>query len=152
MAANRTGIILIVGGIVLALAVVCLAIGVVLGLPAYFGYVQASKTGEATANLRAIEQRLEAYRAEFGRYPPDLRPAPVGAPGPDQRLWDGGEDWRTLGFEPYEPVYFSYEVDTSDDGQTYVARARGDLDGDGTQSLVELAGPNGQLRIENELE
>jgi type II secretory pathway pseudopilin PulG len=136
---KRSWTLLIVLIVVAALAVPCLGVAAAVGLPMWLAFERETQVAEAVPNLEQLRSALEAYRAEHGRYPPDL-PAMPGEPGPEPRRWPTGDQrgWDAIAFRPSEHLYFAYEVETSDDGMSYTARARGDLDGDGQQSRFEL--------------
>jgi type II secretory pathway pseudopilin PulG len=135
------------------LAIPCLGAVVAIGLPMWLGLEKEAKVAEAEPNLQLLRSALEAYRAEHGRYPPDL-PAMPGEPGPEPRRWPTGDQrgWDAIAFRPSEHLYFAYEVETSDDGASYTARARGDLDGDGQQSRFELRSGIADMLIIDSLE
>jgi type II secretory pathway pseudopilin PulG len=149
---NRSPIYLIVAGVLVIVLVACIGIAAAIGIPSFIGYVRRSKTSEAETQLSEIRSRLEAYRTDFGRYPADLPQNPSGPPGPERRMWESRREWEELGVSPYGPVYYVYEVDTSDDGMSYVIRARGDLDGDGVESLFELSSESPSVTRHDELE
>lgn len=125
--------------VVVVLFVPCVGVIAAIAVPGFIGYMRSAKTSEAERNVAEIRTHLERYRAEFGRYPTDLPANPSGPPGPERRLWETRQEWRELGFLPDGPVYYVYEVDTSDDGTSYVIHARGNLDGDSIESLYELS-------------
>jgi hypothetical protein len=46
--------------------------------------------------------------------------------------------WRALEFAPEDELHYAYEIAISRDRRTATIRATGDLDGDGTPSVLEL--------------
>ena len=117
-------------------------------------YAVKVRVGEAYAMLGQIKARQEVYRAEFSQYDPAAQ-FPVGAPGEFTQQWDNAvapAEWLMMGVKPDHDVYFVYEVLAGNPGAAapipwnpdppedywFVARATGDLDGDGTQSMFEL--------------
>ena len=132
--------------------VVCSGVGAAVAIPSFVGYVRRSKTAEAHANLRVMAQGVIAAwdREQLGpggtvvthRLPPALPPTPATPPSQLKQMWphDAAPGWSELGFTPPEPLYYVYEYAPDPDGAGFVVRARGDLDGDGTQSLFELRG------------
>jgi hypothetical protein len=58
--------------------------------------------------------------------------------------------WKALDFEIDQPTLFQYSYEASPDGQSFVARAIGDLDCDTTFITYELRGSavNGSPRYE----
>lgn len=145
------GCLVVVGGILAAIAI-----------PSFIGYVRKSKTAEATANVEAIFAGVSSYHAMNGELPASLPRTPA-QPGCEVKVaWppDAAPGWSDVGFTPYDPVYYAYEYERQPDGRSFVVRAVGDLDCDGTTSLFELrgtAGPTGVdrgpgLRTENETE
>lgn len=124
-------------------------------------YTNRVRVGEAYSILGQIKARQEVYRAEFSQYcPGQLYPA--GPPGRVTMVWNPQpgvqDDWLMLGVRPDRDIWFQYIVSagapgvaaTSPDGVAltgypnpaddfwFVAQARGNLDGDATQSMFEL--------------
>jgi len=62
--------------------------------------------------------------------------------------WSGDAGWACLKFSMADPQYYSYQY-TLTDAANFNAQAHGDLDGDGTPSLFELAGrvTDGTVRL-----
>jgi hypothetical protein len=48
--------------------------------------------------------------------------------------------WKALDFQVDEPTLFQYSYSASPDGQSFIAKAVGDLDCDGTFITYELRG------------
>lgn len=137
-------------GQVMAIVALCIApIGAVSGLgmcsamaiPALIKYIRHSKTSEAFDNVDLLYDAVVASHARSGRLPDPLGPTPA-SPGMNRQTWpsDAPHGWGALGFGPTDPLYYSYEVWVAPDRRSFAVRARGDLDGDGIQSLVERAG------------
>lgn len=134
-----------------------LAVQLGVGIPAFVKYQQRMRTAEA-------EDRIsEMYRSAVSYYYSEhvnlaggpMRPQfPVSAgPTPAQRCCDlGGADgrcpvnfeqwdtptWQALNFAVTDPSNFQYQFVS--DGQSFTARAIGDLDCDGIFSTFERAG------------
>ncbi len=143
-------IVLIVLG---ALTIPCVGILAAVAIPAFLGFIRRSKTAEAEQNLRSLFSGAAAYYAEEHVGPDGtvrtrctVGPAITGnVPGPQRtQLSDVPESFSALGFTPYDPIYFRYEIvsvpgcDHPDGAALYSFRAHGDLDGDGVTSLFEL--------------
>jgi hypothetical protein len=125
-------------------------LGVLIGLSVYGArrYIQDTKVSEAPNTLGSIAL---AYGATFKELPAagkkatikklvSLPAVPASVPrgvkyqsSPDD--WKG---WSTIHFALTEPQYFQYEVVAAKDGKTAEIIARGDLDGNGKQSLFRL--------------
>ncbi len=120
-------------------------------------YLYDAKTSEAKNTLGAIVsgllacvEREDEHGRRAERFPPSAPPTPPDIPRgvkavPDENTWSH-PTWGTIKFSMSSPVYLSYEVDTSPDGRTAVARARGDLGGDGKIIIFERTvsfGPDG---------
>lgn len=139
----------IIGCVALAVGCIpCTGITAAVAIPSFINYVKRSKTSEARANLASIYAGLEGYYAANGSLPPSAPPTRA-VPGPEMVIFPVGSHptWTALGFEPRDPQYYSYELETHPDG-TFVIRARGDLDGDGVLSVFELAGRPGPAGLE----
>ncbi|MDQ3034383.1 MAG: hypothetical protein M3Y87_18390 [Myxococcota bacterium] len=143
-------VLLIVVGVGLASVAVCGMLAAI-AVPSFMSYVRRAKTGEATTNVRALATAVAvAYEMEHVRpdgsfatreLPPSLPRTPATASS-ERRMWPAVADpgWRELGFEPADPIYYSYEYARDPDGRGFVARAFGDLDGDGAESRFEVRG------------
>jgi len=170
--ALRRGITLIEVALVLSLTGILLAAF----LPTFARHVKTSKVAEATELLAALQRRVAAYYSAertvgaarvhaclpegAGPYPPEPSSEPVlvdFATDPH-----GAASWRALGQSSPTMLRYSYELAVPEPGcgqraarPAITLRARGDLDGDGTQSLLERMAvpgpddlvPTGPLRI-----
>jgi hypothetical protein len=121
-----------------------------LGNESRLEYVGRATAGEARANVRAIARAVVGYAEERAAVPgprgapvlpPALPPTPA-TPTAERQAWPPSADptWAAIGFQPIDPVYYSYEYAPDPDGRGFVVRARGDLDGDGALSLFEIRG------------
>ncbi len=122
----------------LMFVVVLLAILVTIAVPVYEKFQFKAKISEAKANLCAIRSCQETYYFENDSYRIcALHPAVVPA------AWDAAEipeGWIEIGFAPAGKLRYSYEVAAGPSGivDSFFARAYGDLDGDGIQSLFSM--------------
>jgi prepilin-type N-terminal cleavage/methylation domain-containing protein len=150
-----------------------------MAIPTFSDYLYKSRATEATEFLGVIRLREEAYRAEFGAYCPtlaaaafptalssldsrtNLNPDPS-TTGRNSRFWTSTAQWRQLGATPSGPVRFGYGVVAGDPSNMpaglgfqarpdfwWVARAVGDLDGDGTYVMFEAYSPSKGVYIGN---
>ena len=137
-AKNRTAlvVILIVSGFLL----VCGG-GVAFGVaaPPFRSYTRRALSAEASANVRAMVTGAVAYAEEHGTFPPAVPRTPA-LPSTEPRAWpaDASPGWDALGFRPSDPIRYSYEFAILPNGEC-AARAYGDLDGNGVESLFEIA-------------
>jgi hypothetical protein len=99
---------------------------------------------EAETNINSIWIGAQTYYDRHGRFPPDVGPTPplealCRAGSTATRVWDG--TWLELGFSA-KGSSFSYEVSTGTDknGPTFVVRAYGDADCNGTYAVFERTG------------
>ena len=115
------------------------------GVPAFVRELHASRFVEPTEGLNRIGTAAIAYAAENGRFPDS---APLTPPAPPRGkkeadppgTWDT-PTWKALGFRPApEGVPHAYAFSFASDGSSFVAQARGDLDGDGVLSTFEIRG------------
>ena len=147
------------------LMVVVAIIGILsaLAAPTFMGYVHKSQVAEATTFLGEVKERQEAYRAEFSQYSAVCgtaflgNPAPRAVPDQTKIAWPAGlVNWNQLGAKPDGPVRFVYSTIAGAPGTAapgnygfdgtdfwFGVDAIGDLNGDGTQMLVEsVSGTN----------
>lgn len=127
-----------------------LGLGAAVAVPQFIKYIRASKTAEAHERVmllaRSVATQWEAESVGPGgtiehRLPASLPltpPATDCAPHP----WPANADpgWAALGFAPADQIRYSYQLDVSPDGRSFVARAVGDLDCDGATSRFEITG------------
>lgn len=112
------------------------------------GPKRKGKLTEAELNLKAIEKSAKTeyiVEAQFPKGSVPLTPATSCCEGDNRGKckanpanWHGVEIWDRLDFEVTEDHYFRYSYEG--DGETFVARAVGDLDCDGTEVTYELRG------------
>lgn len=107
-------------------------------------YVTLSKTAEARVTLVRIARELTAYaiRARDHRFPRSAPRVPKQVPAGIKYTSTSADwqhkSWAAIAFSLEDPQYYSYEYETSKDGKRATVRARGDVDGDGVESLFEL--------------
>jgi hypothetical protein len=138
-------------------------------VPAFITSLRASRLSEPVDGLSHIAARANAYA--YGQpvnlaYPSSVSLTPSRVPAGQrvvdpQGTWEH-PTWRRLDFAETDPHGFSFEF-VSELGQTrstFVARAHGDLDGDGITSTFEITGESvtsdapklGPLRVYREVE
>ena len=152
------------GFTLLELMIIVVIIGILatVAIPTFTGYIYRSRVTEATTFLSEIKQRQESYRDEFGRYA-DVSSSitdfhPTSTPGADPVMWENDAEWTQLGAQPDGPIRFRYCTvaglpgDTpptgsnmDDDDHWFMARARGDLDEDGTTFDLEMYSQSNHL-------
>lgn len=115
-------------------------------IPAFMKNVKKAKSSEARMNLKklydgAFAQYGYAHElpASTGVTPPlgDCCKSKDGTCAPDATLW-GTPAWKALRFSVDDPYRYSYEFKS--DKSSFVARAYGDLNCDGTYSTFEMKG------------
>ncbi len=129
-----------------------LAIGVSLlgslaavAIPAFAREIHASRFVEPTAGLAQIGEASIAFAVENGRFPDSAPLTPAEPPRGKKEAdppgtWDH-PTWQALGFRPAaEGAPHAYSFAYESNGTVFVAKARGDLDGDGILSLFEIRG------------
>ncbi len=139
----------------LMIVVAILGILAAVAIPSFMNYQLSSKRTEAYANLSALAKAQKSYFAEFNDYVGvDAEPSGTlgGAPTSEKRSKDGiATHFSTIGWVPDGDVYFDYDTTTPADPGTgtctcveacFTATAYGDLDGDGTMSLLIFAHPD----------
>lgn len=133
-----------------------LALGIAIGgtalgalLPAFYKNLHASHLTEATQGLHDIGVGALTYakgKDPSEAFPPPAPLTPTQVPRGTRvtdppGTWDH-LTWAALGFSVTTAHSFSFSFDSTNDPvkATFVARAHGDLDGDGDRSLFELRG------------
>jgi hypothetical protein len=109
-------------------------------------HIAYARMGEARQSVFEIARALADYVARAPRRPvrfPASAPLvpsdiPYGKPVVVNSSSFSHPSWQAIGFSFEGPAYYAYDFVTADDGKSVVARARGDIDGDGTTSLFEL--------------
>jgi hypothetical protein len=101
------------------------------------------RAAEAKNTVASIGKSLQAaYQRDRKVFPPSGQPVPKQVPKGTRSVPTAADwqvpGWKDIGFSITEAVYHQYEFVTSPDGKRVTVRARGDLDGDGKQSLIEL--------------
>lgn len=129
------------------IAVGVAVVGAILAVavPAFVTNMRGSRFVEPTEGLERIGKNAVAYAEQNGRFP-DSAPLTPAAPPRGKKeadppgTWDTAA-WKALDFRPApEGVPHAYSFSFQSDGVSFVAQARGDLDGDGVTSLFEIRG------------
>jgi hypothetical protein len=117
-------------------------------IPTFAREVHASRFVEPVDGLARLQVSAIAFAEANGRFP-DAAPLTPKTPPRGKKeadppgTWDAPA-WRTLDFRAAPdgvPHAYSFAFDGT--GNAFVARARGDLDGDGVLSLFEVRGSFG---------
>jgi hypothetical protein len=104
--------------------------------------------GEARDGVFVLARALSDYAVRTrsagrrARFPPSAPLVPDGIPNgkrvvPNPHAFSH-PSWQDIRYSSDRPTYYAYDFVTSKDGRSTVARARGDIDGDGITSLFEL--------------
>lgn len=128
-------------GIALAGSVTAVAV------PAFVKELHASRLVESTDGLARIGQGALAYAESHQRFPDSAPLTPATVPRGKKEIdppgtWDSST-WKALDFRPTPegvPHAYAFGFETTAQGSTFVARAHGDLDGDGVLSTFEIRG------------
>jgi prepilin-type N-terminal cleavage/methylation domain-containing protein len=148
--------------------VIILSVLTTLGVSGYRKLVYQARNAEAYQFLGAIKATQSAHFQTFGEYVgnEDWAEWPPGQFPLDNRIpWgDASNDeiWRNLA-KPSGPVWFKYRVRSSvdpqrapanifrplPDGPWFQAQARGDFNGDGETSLLEITSTRSSVFVEN---
>lgn len=126
-----------------------LACVLAVSVPAFVRNLHTSRLVEPIHGLERVAARaavLAGGRPTGVAYPADAPLSPATVPRGELVVdppgtWDH-PTWRELGFAPESPHAFSFEFDSENGAELsrYVAHARGDLDGDGSQSTFSIRG------------
>jgi hypothetical protein len=114
-------------------------------IPTFIREVHASRFVEPTDGLARLQASAIAFAEANGRFPESAPLTPQAPPRGKKEAdppgtWDAPA-WRALDFRPAPdgvPHAYSFAFDGA--GTSFVARAQGDLDGDGVLSLFEVRG------------
>ena len=115
-------------------------------IPAYLDYMKKGKQSEATLQLRKLGKHLDVAFVTNGAFPKGtVGPTPAksccetqGKCAPDPAAW-ADPVWQALDFQIDDPHLYRYAY-SSQDGKTFVAKAIGDLDCDGTEAEYVMSG------------
>lgn len=117
-------------------------------IPSFIREVHASRFVEPTEGLTRLGASAIAFAEANGHFPESAPLTPKAPPRGKKEAdppgtWDA-PTWRALDFRAAPdgiPHAYSFAFDGT--GSAFVARARGDLDGDGVLSLFEIRGALG---------
>jgi hypothetical protein len=118
-------------------------------------YKKKSMETEARLQLNKLSKIARMLHAEKNAYPigsTGLTPSKSCCEQPDKRcppVWEiwNTELWHALDFVVDEPHRFQYSYESAD-GQTFVAKAIGDVDCDGTSTTFTITGKTGPAGAE----
>jgi hypothetical protein len=129
----------------LAIGVSLLGSVLAVAIPAFAREIHASRFVEPLEGLARIGEGSLVVAEKNGRFPDSVPLTPATPPRGKKELdppgtWDT-PTWNVLGFRPApEGAPHAYSFQYENKGDAFVARARGDLDGDGVLSLFEIKG------------
>ncbi|HEU4731483.1 MAG TPA: DUF4190 domain-containing protein [Kofleriaceae bacterium] len=138
---------IIISSVFLALSVIGIVAAV--AIPSFMNYTKRSRLTEAALQLNKLGKNAKRAYIESGSYPPGTAPLTPAEPccgQPNNRcravpeLYAADPVWKALDFQIDEPTLFQYSYSASPDGQSFIAKAIGDLDCDGTFITYELRG------------
>ena len=129
------------GFTLIELMIVVAIIGVLaaIAIPQYNNFRLKAKTAEAKSNLGAIRLGEEAYFTENEVYVNCAStPTATNFLGKNAITWtDKNNNFLKIGFAAKGKVYYQYDV-VAPGGQSFVASATGDLDGDAITAVFKL--------------
>jgi hypothetical protein len=129
----------------MALGVSLLGCLAAVAIPTFVREVHASRFVEPTEGLARMSASAVAYAEANGRFPDSAHLTPAAVPRGTKEVdppgtWDA-PTWKALDFRAApEGVPHAYAFAFDGAGASFVARARGDLDGDGVLSTFETTG------------
>jgi hypothetical protein len=129
----------------LAIGAALLGSVVAVAVPAFLHELHASRFVEPTEGLSRIGVAAVSYADAHQRFPDSAPLTPATPPRGTREAdppgtWDG-PTWTALTFRPTaEGVPHAYSFSFESGAASFVAQARGDLDGDGVLSTFEIRG------------
>jgi type II secretory pathway pseudopilin PulG len=127
------------------LALMIFGIVAAIAIPAVMDYTARARHTESDLTLMLLEKAVQHYAIENNELPrasAPLTPDASCCAGPDHRCFDVQSwqtpAWQQLDFSIDQPHQFRYSYQS--DGQTFTARAVGDLDCDGSAVTYEIRG------------
>jgi type II secretory pathway pseudopilin PulG len=139
------------GIIISSISLAFLVLGVLgaVAIPSFMDYAKKSRKTEAALQLNKLGKSAKRAYFEGSAFPAGNAPLTPPEPCCGQRnnhcpaasaLYAADPTWKALDFQIDEDTLFQYSYSGSPDGQSFVARAIGDLDCDGTFITYELTG------------
>jgi type II secretory pathway pseudopilin PulG len=130
----------------IAIAIALLGSIAAVAIPTFAREIHASRFVEPVEGLARLGESAVAYAEEHGRFPDSAPLTPASPPRGRKEVdvpgtWDH-PTWQALSFRASPegvPHSYSFSFESSD-GATFIAQARGDLDGDGILSTFEIRG------------
>jgi prepilin-type N-terminal cleavage/methylation domain-containing protein len=114
-------------------------------IPHFINFQLNSKRSEAYSMVNIMAKLQREHFGVNGVYIDTGLPYPGGALGPSKMTWDAPTyaAFEPLGFAVNGDVYFTYEVSTAcgASGDCFTAAAYGDIDGNGTLSVIQYTHP-----------
>jgi Domain of unknown function (DUF4190) len=156
---NRTGMKgrgLAIAGIIISCAMTVLALLATIAIPAFLDYMHKGKKQPVVVELANIEKAIKASVKGAG-LPVGTTPRipkagcctfPTGRCETTPMDWRDDPIWLELEYRGVSRSYFQYAYES--DGKSFVVRAFGDLDCDGTEVTWELRGRmvDGELQVD----
>lgn len=124
-------------------------------LPGWLGAGGRARVTATSGDLRDVERGLYRYHAARGRFPvgeTDWTPDEDCCAGSsstcrlDPEDWTSDPVWLAIGYVPRTRPVFQLRY-ASEDGQSFLIEARGDLECDGTPELLRMKGRIGPAGI-----
>lgn len=121
-----------------------------LAVPGYDLFLRRTRLSEARAALEGMVHAENAWHRDHGTFVACAPSSDAIPKGTTSHFDASRAGWKEIGIALDGEVRYQYEIAL--EGKTFRAIARGDLDGDGKPSTIEIRGDDFSIQATDELE